>query len=266
MEILRWVEKYSIDCRLKYPSEATQKNYISQVKSFLYYFKDEKEPKSIPTEKIKLWLLQVETLNTRKHRLCAVKSFYDLTVGMPVKLDKIPYPRKEKKIPRIINQEETKAKILSIENKKHKAILAIAYCCCLRVSEVINLKISDIDGKQKLVLIRQGKGRKDRYVGISDSTLEILREYFKEHKPKEFLFEGQFGGQYSTRSCEEIYHKYIDLNTSFHSLRHAGLTSMIEKGTNILAVQAWAGHNDPKTTSIYLHASPKFISQIPTAI
>lgn len=261
-----WIEKYSLDCKLKYPSESTQNNYISQVKSFLYNFQNEDQPKSIPTEKIKLWLLEATTLNTRKHRLCAIKSFYEITVGMPMKLDKIPYPKKEKKLPRIINQEETKNKILVIENKKHKAILATAYCCCLRVSEITNMKISDIDGKQKLILIRQGKGRKDRYVGVSESTLEILREYFKEYKPKEFLFEGQSGGQYSTRSCEEIYHKYIDRNTSFHSLRHAGLTSMIEKGTNILAVQVVAGHNNPKTTSIYYHTSPKFLSQIPTAI
>lgn len=266
MDNRRWLERYSTDCKLKYQSVATQNNYISCVKLFLYKFSDYREPKEIPTQEIKEWLLTFATLNTRKHKQCAVNSFYVMTVGMPNKTTSIPYPKKEYKLPRIINQEETKRKILDIKNSKHKAILMIAYCCCLRVSEVTNLKVSDIDDKQNLVLIRQAKGGKDRYVKISDTTLVVLRDYYKEHKPKEYLFEGQFGGKYSTRSCEEIYHKYIDVNTSFHSLRHAGLTSMIEKGTNILAVQVVAGHKKPSTTAIYYHVSPQFLSTIPTAI
>lgn len=266
MDLGNWIKRYSVDCQLKYNSISTRKNYKSCVKSFLEYFIHFDQPKSIPTQEIKEWLLLATTNNTRKHRLCAVKSFFEITVGMPMKLDKIPYPPKEKKLPRIINQEELKNKILSIPNKKHKAILALAYCCSLRVSEVINLKIVDIDGKQRIVSIRQSKGKKDRYTGISESCLNILREYFTQYRPKEYLFEGQYAGQYTTRSCEEIYHKYIDLDTSFHYLRHAGITSMIESGTNILAVGVAVGHSNPKTTQIYFHSSPKFLSQIPSPI
>ena len=103
MDILKWSDKYSIDCRLKYNSTATQDNYISQVKSFLFRFKDELEPKAISNDKIKAWLLEAKTINTRKHRLCAVKSFYELTVIMPNKVDKIPYPRSEKKLPIVLS-------------------------------------------------------------------------------------------------------------------------------------------------------------------
>lgn len=267
MNCRNWIDRYSTDCKLKYNSLSTQKNYISCVTQFLFHFENKyREPKEIPTQEIKEWLLTAMTVNTRKHRLCAVKSFYEITVGMPMKLDKIPYPRKEKKLPRIINQEELKGKILAITNKKHKSILALAYACSLRVSEVVNLKISDIKGKENIICIREAKGSKDRHNKISNDMLEILRDYFREYKPKEYLFEGQTGDKYSTRSCEEIYHKYIDTETSFHNLRHSGITAMIEAGTNQMAIQVAVGHTRASTTQGYYHASPKFLSQIQSPI
>ena len=93
MDCRKWVDKYSIDCKLKYNSEATRSNYISCVGIFLNHFNKYREPKEIPTIEIKEWLLLAKTINTRKHRLCSVKSFYELTVGMPNKIDKIPYPK-----------------------------------------------------------------------------------------------------------------------------------------------------------------------------
>jgi uncharacterized phage protein (TIGR01671 family) len=106
MDIRKWIDKYSIDCRLKYNSLSTQENYISQVKQFLYYFVGEIEPKSIPNDSIKLWLLQAKTINTRKHRLCALSSFYSLTVNMPDKIHRIPYPKSDKKLPIVLSQDE----------------------------------------------------------------------------------------------------------------------------------------------------------------
>jgi integrase/recombinase XerD len=144
MDILKWRDKYSTDCRLKYNSIQTQNNYISQVTSFLVYFKNEIEPKSIPTDKIKEWLLQAKTINTRKHRLCAVKSFYELTIGMPNKIDKIPYPKSDKKLPIVLSQDEVQRMFTACENLKHKVILALLYSCGLRVSELINLKWKNI--------------------------------------------------------------------------------------------------------------------------
>lgn len=266
MDCRKWIDRYSIDCKLKYGSALTQKTYISNVTMFLFFMASYREPKEIPTEEIKKWLLLATSFNTRKHRLCAINSFYRITVGMPLKTGKIPFPPKEKKLPRIIDQDELRNKILAVENRKHKALLAIGLGCCLRVSEVVNLKISDILGKQHLISIRQAKGKKDRYTGISETCLQILREYFVEYKPKYYLFEGQSGGQYSTRSCEEVYHKYIDKETSWHNLRHAGITNMIDNDKNILAIGVAVGHSNPRTTSAYYHSSPKFLTQLSTAI
>ena len=155
MDIRKWYDKYSIDIRLVYNSEATQKNYKSQIFTFLTYFKNEVEPKAIDNEKIKLWLLQAETINTRKHRLCALNSFYKITVGMPSKIQKIPYPKSEKKLPIVLSQDEVQRMFDVCENLKHKVILALLYSCGLRVSE-----LSVITGKPYTTIIsRLNKGQ-----------------------------------------------------------------------------------------------------------
>lgn len=129
MDYGKWTERYSVDCRLKYNSENTRYNYISQVRSFLLKFKDYEQPKTIPTDEIKEWLLQAKTINTRKHRLCAIKSFYELTVGMPTKISKIPYPKKDKKLPIVLSVDEIQSMFDVCENLKHKVIMAILYSC-----------------------------------------------------------------------------------------------------------------------------------------
>jgi integrase len=162
MDIRKWLDKYSIDIRLIYNSESTRSNYISQVKSFLFHFKNEIEPKSIDNEKIKLWLLEAQTINTRKHRLCAINSFYKLTVVMPAKIQKIPYPKSEKKLPIVLSQAEVQRMFSVCDNLKHKVILALLYSCGLRVSELINLKWCHIDRSRMIINIIKGKGSKDR--------------------------------------------------------------------------------------------------------
>ena len=266
MDCRKWIERFSIDCRIKYGSLSTQKNYKSCVTKFLYFFEKYREPKEIPTEEIKKYLLTYETFDTRKHNLCAINSFYRLTVGMPLKTGKIPFPPKEKKLPRILELDLVREKILSIGNKKHKAILAIGLCCALRVSETCNLKVNDILFSRLLISIRMAKGRKDRHTGISERCLEILREYIQEYNPLDYLFEGQCGGRYSERSCEAIYHKYIDEETAYHTLRHISITNMVENDKNILAIGVAVGHTRPSTTQAYYHISPKFLTSLPTAI
>jgi len=198
MNLGTWLERYSQDCRLKYPSDATRKTYYSCVAIFLDYFQKYSQPKEIPTQEIKRWLLLSESFATRNSRLCAVKSFYEITVGMPLKLEKIPFAKKEKKLPRLINIEETVRKIQAIENIKHRAILSVGLCCGLRVSEAVNIQIADVNGRDRVILIRLAKGKKDRFVPVSENVLTRLQQYFREYKPTAFLFEGQKGGQYST--------------------------------------------------------------------
>lgn len=261
MDCRKWIDRYSIDCRMKYNSSSTQNNYISCVKLFLFKCNNYREPKEIPTEVIKLWLLEAKTTNTRKHRICAVKSFYQLTVGMPNKINKIPYPKSEKKLPLVIESEYLKETILAIPNLKHKAILMLGYSCSLRVSEVVNLKIEDIDSKRMLINIRNAKGRKDRIVVLSPKLLETLRAYFIKYKPKKYLFNGQGSLFYSSESCNLIVKKYLGNNYHFHTLRHSGATTMLENGTDLSIIQKLLGHKVLKTTMIYTHISKNLLSR-----
>jgi site-specific recombinase XerD len=251
---------------MKYNSTSTQNNYISCVKSFLTRFKSYREPKEIHTEAIKLWLLETKSINTRKHQICAVKSFYQLTVGMPKKIDKIPYPKKENKLPKVIESEYLKTTILGIENLKHKAILMLGYSCALRVSEVVNLKIEDIDSKRMLININNAKGRKDRIVKLSETLLETLRQYYIKFKPDTYLFNGQFDLKYSNTSCNKLVKKYIGDQYHFHQLRHSGATTMLENGTDLAIIQKILGHKSVKTTMIYTHISQGLIQNINTPI
>lgn len=131
----------------------------------------------------------------------AVKFFYDKVLKRKYRKIDFSRPRKEKKLPKVIDSKILKSKILAIENLKHKAILSLAYSCGLRVSEVINLEMKDIDSDRMLIAIKQAKGRKDRFVPLSNNLLEILRSYYRKFNPKKFLFNGQFHLKYSATSC-----------------------------------------------------------------
>jgi len=191
--------------------------------------------------------------------------FFRVIEGTKLKL-KITRPRKEKKLPRVIESEFLKTRIKSIRNKKHKAILWLAFSTGMRVSEVINLNIKDLDNRRMLITIVNGKGKKDRIVPLSVGTLEVLREYVKEHKPYLKMFNGQNNLLYSASSCNKLVKKYIGEEYSFHSLRHAAFTYMLDNGTDISIIQKLAGHKSHKTTSIYTHLTTKTINQAQLAL
>lgn len=271
MDCRKWMDKYSTDCKLKYNSIQTQNNYISCVNQFLFYFNKAREPKEIPTQSIKEWLLQAKTINTRKHRLCAVKSFYRLTVNMPNKIDRIEYPRSEKKLPIVLSQSEVKGIIDACTNLKHKAIIYLLYSTGMRVSEVINLKPQHIDSSRMIINIIGAKGNKDRQVMLDDGVLKLLREYYLEYNPIEYLFNGQFSNQYSASSINQFLKHYAELSglrkrIHAHLIRHCTFTHMVEQGTDINLIQRIAGHSNVKTTNIYTHISHNLISRIPSPI
>lgn len=268
MDFTKWYKKYCIDSRLHYPSIKTQENYQCSVGTFLKYFEKEINPQHISTDKIKEWLLRFETINTRNHKLCAIKSFYEITVGMPLKLDKIPFSKKDKKLPIVLSVDEVQRMFDVCENKKHKVILALLYSCALRVSELINLKWQHIDRSRMVINIIQAKGKKDRQVGLNEKLIELLIEYFREYKPTEYVLNGQLGLQYSERSVGEVVKQLavkagIDNKRVYtHLIRHCSATHMVEQGISINIIQRLLGHSNVKTTAIYTHISHSLISKI----
>jgi site-specific recombinase XerD len=271
MQNRKWLDKYSRDIQLVYNSENTRKNYISQVACFLSHFKNQVEPKSISNDDIKNWLLEAKTINTRKHRLCAINSFYKITVGMPTKIQKIPYPKSEKKLPIVLSQAEIQRMFDVCENLKHKVILSLLYACGLRVSELINLKWSNIDRSRMIINIIAGKGAKDRQVMLPSSLIPLLEKYYREYKSNEYILNGQKEIQYSDRSILQVIKQladkaHINKRVYTHLMRHCSFTHLCESGVDINLIQKIAGHNNVKTTMIYTHISHNTISSINSPI
>lgn len=192
----------------------------------------------------------------------AIKFLYDKVLQR--KYDKVSFqrPRKERHLPQVIDNNFLITKINSIQNLKHKSILSLAYSVGLRVSEVINLKIKDIDSARMVIIIRQSKGRKDRIVPLSENILKLLREYYTDFKPVEYLFNGQTKPQYSITSCNQLVKQYLGKNYHFHLLRHSCATELLERGTDLRFIQKLLGHSSSKTTEIYTHVSTAAMHKI----
>lgn len=184
--------------------------------------------------------------------------------GLEKKYDKVSFerPRSEKKLPRIIEKECLLSKINNIANIKHKAIISLAYSTGIRVSEVLNIKISHIDSKRMIINIINGKGRKDRIVPLSQTMLELLRKYYLQFKPNIYLFNGQNSMQYSEESCNKIVKRYIGDEYHFHLLRHSCATTLLESGVDLRIIQKLLGHSSIKTTEIYTHVSTNLLNKI----
>lgn len=263
MNIPKYKESFGKFLEIKNYSKNTIENYVSQVFIFLKEMNGKfSEPAKVNEQAIIDYLLKFKSHNTNKHAQCALRLFYKEVIHQPKKFRFIPYPKKVKSLPKVIDKDFLLSKIEKIENKKHKAIIALAYSTGMRVSEICNLLIKDIDSKRMIITIRQSKGRKDRIVALSFKILDILRDYFKDYRPKEYLFNGQFGLQYSHRSCNNIVKQYIGEDYHFHTLRHSNATALLEAGTDLRIIQKHLGHNSSKTTEIYTHVSTNILQKM----
>jgi integrase/recombinase XerD len=269
MNIPKYLDLYRKDLMLKNYAETSIENYVSQVKQFLYTKESEfTEPSKINEQSIKYWLLESKSTNGRKHRISALKLFYKLTIGQPMKLKSIEYPRSDKKLPIVLSVDEVQRMFNICENKKHKVILALLYSCGLRVSELINLKKEHIDYSRKIINVIQAKGNKDRQVMLTDSIIPLLEKYYTEYNPNQYILNGQNSLRYSERSVGEVV-KQLALKAGIenkriytHLMRHTSATHMVENGIDINLIQKLLGHSNVKTTNIYTHISHNLISKI----
>lgn len=252
-------------------SKSTIKTYTSYFSQFQEYFTNQ-DLNSISVEQINSYitgLIDYQNISPsqQNQRINAIKFYYEKVLGREKAYYKVERPRKERKLPTILTKGEVHKLINQLDNLKHKCILTTIYSAGLRRSELINLKVEDIDSKRKLIKIRAAKGKKDRYTLLSDKLIKLLRLYYRAYWPREWLFEGQNGGQYSATSVAKIIktavnkagiHKHV----TPHSLRHSFATHLLEQGTNLRYIQEILGHEDPKTTQIYTQVATKEISNI----
>lgn len=265
---MKVVEKYiKILTNLNYANR-TIETYSHYLEVFLVEIN--KNPYHITTKEIEDYLLNKEysSISKQNQIIGSIKLFAEHILGKKeIHLSKIKRPKKDKKLPKVIDAEILAEKINSISNLKHRSILALGLSCGLRISEVINLKWEHLDRSRNILNIVNGKGRKDRCTILNDNIIELLEQYWKKYKSKVYVFNGQDGvPQYSQSSIQRLVKKHIHRNASFHLLRHSYATYALDNGTEIKPLSVSMGHNSTKTTEIYHHTSNKSLKTIRQAM
>ncbi len=257
--------------QLKSYSQNTINTYRNEFAQLLQILKA-KNVNDLDAEKLRSYFLYcINTLklseNTIHSRLNAVKFYFEQVLHRDKFFFDIPRPKKPSILPKVINVKDIKKLFAVTTNLKHNTMLKLCYGLGLRVSEIVNLKITDIDSINMQVFIERAKRKKDLYVNLPESILEQLRDYFREYRPGKYLFEGQYGGQYSIRSCQKVFSQALEkakINKAIgiHGLRHSFATHLLESGTDISFIQQLLGHNDIKTTLRYTHVSQQTLKNI----
>ena len=257
---------------LKAYSPNTIKTYCTEFSQLLYLLKDTAVDTLTPERLRSYFLYCVSTLKLSEHiihsRMNAIKFYFEQVLHRDkMFFSDIPRPKKKSTLPKVLSKSDIAKIFAQVENPKHSLMLKLCYGMGLRVSEIINLKITDIDSKRMLVHLEAAKGKKDRCVGLPSSVLDDLRNYYKAYHPKTYLFEGQYGGQYSIRSVQNVFRNAmqkakINKSVGIHGLRHSYATHLLECGTDMVFIQKLLGHKDLKTTEIYAKVSNRQLGSI----
>lgn len=265
------IEKFKQFLRSKRYSESTIVTYSEALKSFLVFYR-EKPIAEITNEDVIIYnnahiLKNNLSASYQNQIINSIKLFFKIIHDSKIIIEELHRPKNAKTLPNVLSKEETFRLIDLTTNLKHKTLLALIYSAGLRISEAINMKITDIDSQRMLIHIKNAKGKKDRYTLLSTKVLELLKEYYTIYKPTTFLFEGQHSEQYSSRSAQSVLHQSakkagITKQISLHTLRHSFATHLLENGTDLRYIQDLLGHSSPKTTMIYTHVSSTSLKNI----
>jgi integrase/recombinase XerD len=250
------------DMQIRNLTPNTQRVYIANVFRFACHFR--RSPDRLGPPEIRTYLLHL----TRERRLAAssiivtvsaLRFFYTVTLKRPwVVEDDIPAGHQAKKLPVVLSKEEVARFLGAVDNLKHRMVLTVCYATGLRISEAIRLTPAAIDSKRMVIRVEQGKGRKDRYVMLPPTLLDMLRDYWKRTHPEEWLFPGRSPGQpvhplTINLTCREVSRRCgIGKPVAPHALRHAFAVHLLETGTDLRTIQLLLGHRNLSTTARYL--------------
>lgn len=266
------LQRFIEQLKLKAYSSSTIKTYRNEFLQLLQLLKEKPVHDLSPDDLRRYFIYCFEQLklteNTLHSRINAIKFYFEQVLKRERFFWEIPRPKKPSQLPKLLNEEEIEKLFNALSNKKHKAMLFTAYSAGLRVSEIVSLKVKDIDSGRMQIFIGRAKGKKDRYVNLSPVLLDVLRSYVKSYRPKLFLFESEATGlAYPARTAQQIFsnakHKAgIKKDVGIHSLRHSFATHLLDKGTDIRYIKELLGHFNIKTTERYLHVSKKQLVNI----
>lgn len=263
------------DLQIRGFSPCTQQCYLGRVREFVRYFM--RPPDRLAIDEINRY--QHHLTRERKvswavfnQSVAALRFFYGTTLQKDWDIKRIPYQKTGRKLPIVLSQQEVKTLLETPRNIKHRAILMTTYAGGLRVSEVVGLRVTDVDSQRMTLRVEQGKGRKDRYVMLSAKLLGVLREYWKAVRPQQWLFPGQIPEQHLTRSAvERIFYQARDAagiakKVSVHCLRHCFATHLLESGVNIRKIQCLLGHRSLQSTQIYTYIARDYLDNTPSPL
>lgn len=257
LQLLRMMEQ---KLNLRGYSKNTCKTYLQQFKEFLRFYSGSHIPELTEIEIRNYIIYLVEQRKVSKsiqnQAINAIKFFYEKMMMQDRKVYYLERPMREKKLPQVLSQEELMLIFEAAGNIKHRAMLMLIYAAGLRRSELLALRVGDVDLNRNVVFIRGGKGRKDRQSIMAQSLVPLLREYMEKYSPKFWLFEGQSGERYSESSLQHILKQAaskagIKKQVRLHMLRHSFATHLLESGTSTRYIQVLLGHESPVTTEIY---------------
>jgi integrase/recombinase XerD len=260
-------------------SQNTTRSYLQIVRDFAQHFKrppDQLGPDEIRQYQVHLFEDRKMGARTVGHCTAALRFFFVKTLKRPYPVEEVPYPKRPRRLPIVLSQEEAVSLINSAKNLYHRAMLMTLYSTGMRRAELCKLKVEDIDSKRMILHIRQGKGGKDRDVPLSPILLETLREYWRWMRPRTYLFPGTVNSRRVDKpitskviwaACvEAAKNAGITKRVSPHLLRHSFATHLMENGADLPTVQALLGHTDLKPTSIYLHLSERHLKAAGTPL
>jgi integrase/recombinase XerD len=265
-------QRFLDDLRLRNYSPRTQKTYIDHVARFARHF--HRSPDRLGAEEIRTY--QLHLLNDRhaswsvfNQAVCALRLFYRVTLDAPFAVDMIPYGKKPKSLPTVLSREEVAQFFAVVPQPLERLMLQTTYACGLRASEVLALKVTDIDSSRMLLWVRHGKGNKDRAVPLSPVLLEALRAHWRRRRPTTWLFPGQTpSGQRSLGGLQRVCRRAVlaagfTKKASLHTLRHSYATHLLEAGVDLLTIQRLLGHRDLQTTARYVHLTDPQLARTP---
>ncbi|MEE8143006.1 MAG: site-specific integrase [Planctomycetota bacterium] len=256
------------DLQIRGFSPSTQECYLGRMKTFVRYFM--RPPDQLTLEDIHTYQLHL----TRERKVswavfnqavAALRFFYGVTLEQDWEIRRIPYQKTGRKLPVVLSQGEVQALLQTLKNLKHRALLMTVYAAGLRVSEVVHLRVRDIDSGRQMLRIDQGKERQDRYVMLSEKLLVVLRQYWRSLRPWPWLFPGQIPGRPLTpSSAQRVFYQARDAaritkNVSVHCLRHSFATHLLESGVHIRKIQLLLGHKSLRSTEIYTHVANDYL-------
>jgi integrase/recombinase XerD len=255
-------QRFSDDLRLRNYAPRTVATYVAAVARFAAFHG--RSPEQLGPEPIRGYLLHLvqerrASWSTFNQVVCALRFLYGVTLGRPDVVPHVPYGKKPKTVPTVLSRDEVRRLLEAVPAGRSRLLLQLAYGCGLRVSEVVRLKVRDIDGSRGVLVVRQGKGRKDRLVPLSPRLLEELRAYWRRARPTDWLFPGPGArGHASIGHLQRVCHRAVRAagltkSASMHTLRHSYATHLLEAGTDLPTLQRLLGHNQLSTTLRYLH-------------